>query len=642
MISLSKKSGSAKAVPIKQLFELISRDTEQASLPQAEKEEDQYELLPAETGMMYEFLILRLNAGGDEADAILKDLADNPYIVAIYRSGDDLTLFVRVNYTEGSFDNVQKQVSGYLLNDLGITATQSFPPLKERFKVDTDPDLVYNPNAVPLELIDAIDQAEPQWIDVYNEVAAITAQKIKFTPANHSKYIRELADNCNLRGIPLAAAKFQITEQHPHDVDAIYKVIEMAYEDSAHHGIGLTPNKKFESTLAGMKKFLAKHYDFRYDVVKGRTEVKDCKTGSCEFVPMDERLENSIYLHYFEEIGKGSANMMRMLQNSNYVRDYHPFREYFNRLPKWDGQTDYIAQLADTVTVTNQPLWNKWLPKFLAGMLACAVKDNVENHISILFTGLQGIGKSTFLRSLVPKALRSYYYEGTINPADKDALLRLSENILINMDDFESLSKADMGALKQLITAPGVTLRRAFGRYNQTFVRRASFTGSLNLGTFLTDSQNRRFLTLEALAFAKHNVDIDKVMAQAYHLQGQPDYRFWPDKADEIELDAANEPYRSRSPEEELIDHYFRVPAKGEKGDHMTATMVMTQLQQFEPSQRLFASAIGRALKSLKFQYVKTKVYGYMVKRRSDAEIHARYQLIPDPIQQTLELNNNK
>ena len=39
------------------------------------------------------------------------------------------------------------------------------------------------------------------------------------------------------------------------------------------------------------------------------------------------------------------------LLGSDFVKEYHPLREYLDGLPPWDGETDYIGRLAAMVHV---------------------------------------------------------------------------------------------------------------------------------------------------------------------------------------------------------------------------------------------------------------------------------------------------
>jgi hypothetical protein len=68
---------------------------------------------------------------------------------------------------------------------------------------------------------------------------------------------------------------------------------------------------------------------------------------------------------------------------------------------------------------------------------------------------------------LVPDALEGYLYSGIVNPNNKDTLINLSENLIINLDELENLNKTELGSLKALITQSAIRLRKAYGIYNE-------------------------------------------------------------------------------------------------------------------------------------------------------------------------------
>src|SRR5690606_26596868 len=108
-----------------------------------------------------------------------------------------------------------------------------------------------------------------------------------------------------------------------------------------------------------------------------------------------------------------------------------PFKNYFNGLPKWKkDDPDHIAELAHTITASNNEFWRWAFKKWLVNLVACAITENVNQQV-LVFVGKQGIGKSTWLNKLVPKKLEGYLYSGIVNPSNKDTLVNLSENLII-------------------------------------------------------------------------------------------------------------------------------------------------------------------------------------------------------------------
>ena len=147
-------------------------------------------------------------------------------------------------------------------------------------------------------------------------------------------------------------------------------------------------------------------------------------------------------------------------------------------------------------------------------MVGCVLDDKVINHTVIVFSGKQGLGKTTWVEKLVPRKLKEYLFSGTINPNNKDTLVQLSECMLINLDELENLNRSEIGSLKEIITKTQIRMRKAYGHNNETMPRRASFAGSVNTAQFLNDTTgSRRFRCFEVENIEyTHNIDIHKVV----------------------------------------------------------------------------------------------------------------------------------
>lgn len=197
-------------------------------------------------------------------------------------------------------------------------------------------------------------------------------------------------------------------------------------------------------------------------------------------------------------------------------------KTYFENLPKWDGKTDYIKQLSETVPVNNPKCFNETLKKFLIATVSCLELDDSVNDVCLVINGNQGIGKSMWLRKLAPESFKNdYVYEGLFNTSNKDDQILLTERWFINLDELEYKNKTQLAGLKTCITRQRISLRKAYAKETTTHIRRASFIGSINDKSNLNNiTENRRWLVFTAISNIdyNHNIDMDKVWAQAYSL----------------------------------------------------------------------------------------------------------------------------
>jgi len=361
------------------------------------------------------------------------------------------------------------------------------------------------------------------------------------------------------------------------------------------------------------EKYLSSHYDFRRNLITGRIEMKR-KHEKAYSILEDVEL-NSIHRE-LKTISKsiGKDGLYGLLY-SDFTPTYDPFKEYFDALPPWDESTDHISELADTLEFkdsTEKINFVKYLKRWLVGVLACATEPQSVNQSAIILVGKQGMGKSRWLNYLVPKPLSTYKFIGTIDPSNKDTLVYLSECLLINLDELETLRKADIGGLKTIMTLPSVKVRRPYDRLPQDMVRRASFVGSINNSDFLNDpTGSRRFLVFEienVLDFQK--IDMDNVYSQVKTLLANGE-KFWFSEKEINEITEKNKKHTLRTYEHELVNELC-MPGSGDKKSWYTATELADQIQIRRPHFNVDKGSvrnIGYALTSEGFKKKTSKGY---------------------------------
>jgi len=388
-------------------------------------------------------------------------------------------------------------------------------------------------------------------------------------------------------------------------------------------------NEKTKSNLFDkIEKYLENYYTLRYNVVTGKIEVQ--RKGHVKYEPMTDYFENTI----FRKLHKSNINVsmakLRCILQSDFCKCYDPFKEYFEGLPEWDEKTDYIKQLAETVKTTQNELWLKFFQKWIVAVVASLLDAFVVNHTAIIFSGAQGIGKTTWLEKLCPPELSDYLFSGTINPNNKDTLIQLVECMFINMDELENMNRTEIGTLKEIITKSAIRIRRPYGHNNDNLTRRASFMGSVNTSQFLNDSTgSRRFLCFEAIEILyQHNVDLKMVYAQAFYLW-KNNFCYYFDKEESTLISGNNEKYQIHTVEEELLLVYFKPVNKNECNSFLTTTQILSKLTNNMSNGSLIS--LGKALK--KHGFLKAKkggVYVWAVNENTPDEIDYNNQTKPD------------
>lgn len=326
-----------------------------------------------------------------------------------------------------------------------------------------------------------------------------------------------------------------------------------------------------EPTIQKIENYLSKHYCFRYNEVTAKAEWQRINCTE-PFRPISDFQINSLVRELIKTEIHCSATTVRNVLYSDFSPVFNPFKSYLQALPAWDGVTDHISDLASTVQTNNDSLWQHCFKKWFVAMVGSLMCDDVINHCVVVFSGKQGIGKTTWMLNLVPKALKDYCFSGTINPGNKDTLIQLSECMLINLDELENLNKTELGAMKEIITKAGIRIRRPYGYSAETMPRRASFAGSVNGKEFLSDTTgSRRFLCFDAISINyQHSIPLDSVYAQALYLF-QNGFQHWFSHDDIALINKNNEQYRTMSIEEELLMSSFE-PCSLDKAEYFYTT----------------------------------------------------------------------
>ena len=335
-----------------------------------------------------------------------------------------------------------------------------------------------------------------------------------------------------------------------------------------------------EPTIQKIENYLSKHYSFRYNEVTAKAEWKRVN-GTEPFRPISDFQINSLVRELIKTEIQCSATTVRNVLYSDFSPVFNPFKIYLQGLPAWDGVSDHISELAGTVQTNNDPLWQHCFKKWFVAMVGSLMSDDVINHCVVVFSGKQGIGKTTWMLNLVPKPLKDYCFSGTINPGNKDTLIQLSECMLINLDELENLNRTELGAMKEIITKAGIRIRRPYGYSAETMPRRASFAGSVNGKEFLSDTTgSRRFLCFDAISINyQHSISLDSVYAQALYLL-QNGFQYWFSPSDIELINKNNEQYRTMSIEEELLLSSFEPCTLDEAEYFYTTTELVNWFSQ--------------------------------------------------------------
>lgn len=394
------------------------------------------------------------------------------------------------------------------------------------------------------------------------------------------------------------------------------------------------------ATSADIEEFLLRQGEFRKNVINHHLEVKWNEESQMDLYKQREQAAYSLRndeeepTTQFQDLADPDVQtLMRLLYDEtgltvfskNELYDvlwsntcsttYNPIIEYLRPLQgKWKpGDPDYLLALSQTIEVEggeeSRRMLDDYFARWFVGMVHGWINMKSTHGTILALIGPQGIGKSSWMRMLMPPELRGYYKEQMMLRAlDKDDRIQLASNGLINLEEIDAMSEADVNRLKALVTLASIQERLPYAKAPVSLPRIATFCATGNRMDFLTDQTgNRRWLAFTVKRFTidpfEYMPDYEHIFAQALYLAQYQADTFVMSQNDIHELEKHNEAYMSQSVEAEMCATYVHhgvVDINNQPvGDSkwMPAVDIMSRLNYFNPTVRLSIRGLALAMR---------------------------------------------
>ena len=459
--------------------------------------------------------------------------------------------------------------------------------------------------------------------------------KIEFRSGSHNDYVMRVGYKLAERRFSKKVALRWAMQKFGKDYSDTEQVINSCFANASPHGKqGGSGDNRGDSKMATVeeiKSFLDGHISLRFNEITSRVEyeIPADNTDAHRFMPVNDRIVNSLWSQMSTITRVNIQDMYRVIE-SDYVPVFNPFKEYLNNLSK-PGEQDYIRELTQTVRVKGgeqeQKLWHLYLKKWLVGMVASWLSEDVVNNVILVLIGEQGAYKTTWFNYLLPPPLKQYFYTKTnANRMSKDDILTLAQYALVCCEELDTMRPAELNQLKAAVTMPSIDERAAYAHYHEHRKHIASFCGTGNSTQFLSDpTGNRRWLPFEVESIVSprdHPFHYEGIYAQALALF-KSGFQYWFTKEEIQELNHHNRQFETPHLERELVSLYFRVPMESENGMFMTSARAI-QIIGTGISQKLNPTRVGLAFNELGFQRVRYHgIRGYLVIQRTAEEMQA-------------------
>ena len=486
--------------------------------------------------------------------------------------------------------------------------------------------------------------------------AQLEEEGIAYAPGSYNDYVSRCFYHTNRCGVPQADAEAWALRTFPdYPREQLLPIIKSCYSLTMEFNTVPLPHsvRKKEkendsshkkATVEEMEEFINSYMKFRMNMLTHQIEtqlIADAYTdrpeaSACHWQRLTDHIENSLWCAMQHHGMAVNLNELHTLLGSDFVKEYHPLKEYLDGLPPWDGETDYIGRLAAMVHVKESPhsplqqdksrerndlsetpvRFADILKRWMVSMIAAALDETVVNQVILTLIGRQGSYKTSFMQHILPPVLSEYYTtKSNSSRMTKDDLFTMTENLVINLEEIDTMPPSELNQLKAMVTQRYVDERRAYGRNKVHLPHVASFVATGNNLQFLTDDTgNRRWLPFEVEDIDspwEADIPYEGIYSQTYALYQDVNFRYWFTDKEIQQLRGHVQQFEVPRPEYELILTYYRKPVGLERGVYTTSSQIIGRFGN--TSLRLSLQKVGRAMRELGFRQVKASNANYWV-----------------------------
>lgn len=588
------------------------------------------------TGLV--LLTFKVEEGFEALEALRKKVNLWEQTLLSFTGADGQSLVVLIPYTleDGSLPSESSQVAlfqqyaykraaEFAFGSTGIKPVEEKHDGKERFYLSSDPAVYHHPEAIAIrmeqptqplteETARMIDRPKEPSLDT-QMLPGYTRREMDTTKFNFirrelaygqtlekEEYLSKLANESLKAGIDKELA-IKMTIDMPQFFEKDVLVRSMFNAAYGKHPLGMqNPIERSLMHQQLLEEFLRRRYMFRRNRVTGDLEYQEKYRYVLWWKPLTEEAQNDINNAAISEGIKVWPKDLERILRSERTNEYDPVREWMSKLPKWDGR-DRLGELADRVR-TQTPGWRENFKVWMRSMVSQwrSGKDALYGaQMVLMFVGAQGTRKSTFMRMLLPKELMPFYIDRIDFTNKKEALRALSRFLLINIDEYDQISKAQTAYLKHLIQRTDVKERKLYSTTFEQSQRYAAFCATTNSLVPLKDeSGSRRYLVIEVNELidtdtqGEKAIDYPQLYAQiVYEIEQGEEYAFTGER--EQQIVSQNADYYEMPNVVSLFEDLFRKPKAGDEVLMMSPTEILRELKM-DPTSRSNATLIGNHL----------------------------------------------
>jgi len=379
-------------------------------------------------------------------------------------------------------------------------------------------------------------------------------------------------------------------------------IARLPKEDFPHQEIKVDRQKMMPLTIENLKCLLDGYrITVRYNQLKREVEIRIPElVTSHENADQVSRaqIKSAVVLNGF-----GTDKVDEFLLAIADENQYNPALTWIQS-KKWDG-VDRIPEICNTITVKEGfPNWFRdiLIEKWLLSAVAAVSKPGFKSRGVLTLQGPQGIGKTSWIQSLVNDPILKNDLIKTdhlMDAANKDSVIGATRSWITEFGELEASFKRDAAKLKGFITNDKDVFRLPYAKSESSFPRRTVFAATVNDQAFLQDKTgNSRFWTLPGIKIDfKHSVDMQQVYAQLLD-KLEAGAQWWLDPQEQDLLNSHNEAFKTVDVIEEGILATFG-PKRDVRRDAFMSAAEAIDYAKLGPVTNTAAREAGRTLRQL-------------------------------------------
>ena len=261
-------------------------------------------------------------------------------------------------------------------------------------------------------------------------------------------------------------------------------------------------------------------------------------------------------------------NALMLVSAQNRINDV---KQYLQGLT-WDGVKRLDTLLSEYLGAEDTAYTRAVMRKSLCAAVGRAVTGGIKYDYMPIFTGPQGIGKSTFLRILG----KDWFSDSLTTFEGKEAAELIQGTWINEIGELSAFTKQETQVIKQFLSKTDDIYRAAYGRRTDKYPRRCVFFGTSNDSEFLKDATgNRRFWPVDVGVHpAKKSVwnqlplEVDQIWAEAYLYWTMGEPLYLPNEIETLAKDQQEKHRESSGKEGIILDFLEReIPSNWETLD---------------------------------------------------------------------------